>query len=1371
MKKIVFGIVVLLLLVVGGAYVYVVNIDWNQHKDKIAGQFYNLTGKTIRFDGKLSFKIFPSPYLNAVDAKIYNGTDINAKPLLEIKNLVAELALGPLLSGEFDVKKMVLDGASINIDWDDKGLNWQADLSPDQRQMMEETRMVLNSVSLKNAEVNFVAESSGIDWKLTNLNGEVSAQSIFGPFRIEGNYLKGNSPEGFALTIGKLVENMPTTLNAVVTHPQSDSYMRFDGSFQLDNKQLNGGVIIESKKISELVNSSSSTVKLPQEYNKPIALGFDMMLNSQGLELSDMVIKFEDTQGAGTLQFPFDASDIHTIDVKFDFADLDMRPVIDMVRNFVAKYKDSPFVPDYNFNLRADVKAVRTTYQGQSLKNLQTEFEFNRDTLTVDNFNIILPGDTSLKVSGSVYPYEGELYYQAETTVTATDLMKTLKWLNIEPKANVVSVYKKMLATAKIAGNFEKIQVSPYKITLDKSTLSGEAGIVLGDRKDIMLVLNADTINFDNYISSIPEEQKSKMWAERMAYRFSKLGVLNDFDIVLNAKADLIIYESMPFEKVDFKGNILKGLMDIEYCKVEQVANTSLGLTGKISGFGGIPQMESLQYEIKSGDIASLINKLELKVPNLDYKKIKNLNMSGMINGSSDNFGINTEATIGALNVAYEGTINRQSELTRYKGNLDVKHPDFVKLLNNLKFGYEPSFSALGLFSLKAEIDGDKQLMKIGNLDTNIGYSNFVGNIDYDGTSVRPSFIGNLRINKFETDKFMPKKIERNLLNVQDQNKVVEFLDKPFWSRDKIDYTPYTQADIKGKFNVAELSYKNHMFKDSKFDLELVNGTANIKDFEANYNNTPIISQVSWHMLDKPTIAFSSKIEGANVNDFVLGGRTYNLKGGVFSTRFDFSSSAESEEKFVSELKGKGEFNATATEVGGFDLTSIYDDLIKREKTDGLVEFVKSKIGSGKTLFDKVGARLIVENGKFSLADAEMHNANTNVKVYGEGNLNTWDMNTVFNIKYAEPKYLPEFSVSLKNGMDNPMVDVNVSSLFKLYQNREDLREAAKEAEIVAEKTYWANLVDEQKKIADNLVLSTRSKLEKDIDSKIELAINMDNVNQYNALKQEIAKILASVIEVMDSVNPEEADATALDKLTTTNKKALSELEILAEKRDEIYLSDVKKKNELEYNKVVGTHNVLRQLVFTYNTQVDKYKERLANIVTDYKIDEDADYKKIVSNIDSKIDAMEKVNAKASEIQQMQNAEYKIADYEKSNVELEEIFTELSEARKELADLVKSLDDYMLPIIEQKEMAYKEQQEMDENRRRIEENTGSISIKKTGRTVKVVRDIEEIKNAEREINNEEVKVLDFSKEKYSSTQPVETNNENVIKKGRNIRMN
>ncbi|MCQ2741192.1 MAG: AsmA family protein, partial [Alphaproteobacteria bacterium] len=1080
MKKFILSLVLFLVLGCGVAFWYVMNIDWNQHKDKIAEQFYNITGKEIVFDGRVGFKIFPSPYLKASNAKVYNSADKTKAPLMEIRDVVAELSLPALMKKEFYVTRMVLDGAVVNIDWDGEEINWQGDLSADQRQMMEESNMVLNSVTLKNTEVNITSADTTL--RLTNLNGEVSAQSVFGPFRIEGNYLKGNVTEGFAITVGKLSENFATTLSGVVTDPNSNSYVRFDGNFHLNNKQLNGNVILESQKLSDFVNANTDKFKLSSEYNSPVALGFDVDLNKQNLSLSNIVLKYGETQGAGTFQMVLDDASVPEIETEFNFSDLDLDPVVKIFEDFYNVYKEKPYNPEYEFDLTAKVKAVRAQYNGQGFKNLSAEAAVDTDTITLNNFSIILPGDTDVKLQGSLYPVDGEVYYQVETDVTSSDILRTLQWLKIDPKASVGAVYKKMLASAKIMGNFDKIQISPYKITLDKSTFLGEAGIVLGNRKDMMIVVRADTVNFDNYISPLPEEEKKKSWIQRMKYRFAKLDVLKDIDLVFDAKADLIIYESMPFEKVDIKSNVLNGMMDVEYCKIEQIANTSLEFKGKVKGFGDDIQVDNLQYQIKSKDVASLINKLEIDVPDLDYKKFNNVTMNGAINGGVDNFGINSSFDIGNMNARYQGQIFKESGVYNYKGNLEIKHPDFSKFLTNLKVGYQPSVQNLGLFQLSSAIDGNLKLMSFNNFSANVGYSNFSGNLEYDATGDRLNITTDMKINKFEADKFMPKYGENSVLSGGNGNSVASFLEKNNWSRTKIDYSPYIYTDMKGRFDIGELSFHKSVFKDAKFNLDLAGGVADVKDFSAVYNNTPVKGNASLTMIDSPVFTIQGSIENAQVNDFLIGGRNYGIKDGDFSLHFDFSSAADSEMSFISKLNGKADFRATGSVVNGLGLTTIYNDLVKREETSGLVEFVKSNIGTGRTAFDKVEGRLVVKDGKYSLADASMTAPNTVIKIYGEGSLADWDMNVVFNVQHEEPRYIPEYSFSLKNSMADPTVDVDVSSLFKLYQSKEDKKEAARIAEVEAEKAYWNEQIAEQKKTAGDVVNSTRSKLEKSID-------------------------------------------------------------------------------------------------------------------------------------------------------------------------------------------------------------------------------------------------------------------------------------------------
>ncbi len=114
MKKVLLILGVVLALAAGGIFVYISTIDWNQHKDKIAAQFNDITGKRVVFEGPVSFSLLPSPYLTATDIKVYNPEgEESDKPLATIKRLIANLALGPLLQGNFEVKMMSLQEPEV----------------------------------------------------------------------------------------------------------------------------------------------------------------------------------------------------------------------------------------------------------------------------------------------------------------------------------------------------------------------------------------------------------------------------------------------------------------------------------------------------------------------------------------------------------------------------------------------------------------------------------------------------------------------------------------------------------------------------------------------------------------------------------------------------------------------------------------------------------------------------------------------------------------------------------------------------------------------------------------------------------------------------------------------------------------------------------------------------------------------------------------------------------------------------------------------------------------------------------------------------------------------------------------------------------
>ena len=202
MKKFLIVFLTLVLAAIGGLAMYVNSIDWNKHKSVIAEQFSAATGKKIVFDGPVSFELLPKPYLRATNVKIFNR-DNDKEPLVDIPNMVGSLALAPLIKGEFVVQRMELKKPKINMFLlPDGKLNWQSNFTSEQKAQINNANFTLNSVGLQNAQIFLDDQVHNVAFSLDNLNGEFVAQSVLGPYRIEGNYIKDNE------SLSKIMKNI-----------------------------------------------------------------------------------------------------------------------------------------------------------------------------------------------------------------------------------------------------------------------------------------------------------------------------------------------------------------------------------------------------------------------------------------------------------------------------------------------------------------------------------------------------------------------------------------------------------------------------------------------------------------------------------------------------------------------------------------------------------------------------------------------------------------------------------------------------------------------------------------------------------------------------------------------------------------------------------------------------------------------------------------------------------------------------------------------------------------------------------------------------------------------------------------------------------
>lgn len=1377
MKKLLLFLLALVVFAVVGVSVYVSTIDWNQHKNVIAQQFSEATGKRIVFEGPVSFKFLPTPYLNASNVKILNPSG-GAKTLVEIPDLIVRLSLMPLLKGQFDVQRMELRNPQINVEVLEGGkLNWQSDLTPEQRQNIEDAKIALNSVSVGNATLNFEDPLRDVFVKLENLNGEIIAQNIMGPYKIEGNYIKDNSPEGFAISVGQLSDSFATSLNLVVTHPVSESYIRFDGSFMLANKVLNGNVIIESKKLKQFVQANFKELNVDDVYDFPLALTSDINLNEQQLNLSNIVVKYGETQGAGNLQMPFNNGFGNggvkpRIDAAFNFTDLDLSPVIHALFSSIHKYADSSVVynPQAEFDVLADIKSVRTTYKGQQIKDFEISFDWMENILTLNKMSATLPGDTDVKVEGTISSFEDKPFYNLDASLSSNDFLRTLNWLEAAPEVPVAATYRKAVGNAKFTGNLQRIQISPFKVTLDKSSVTGEAGIKLDTpRKDIMLVLNTDMINFDNYIGALPDEVKTKTWAQRMVYRFSKLGFLNDFDMQAKLKMNLGIYESMPFENVNFSGNLLDGKLMIENLQIGSVANSTVEIRGLLSGFGQSPSFEDFNYVIQTDDLAALINKMEFKAPNLDYKKLNDFQILGAISGNMSDFLTDTNIIFENMNLVYRGQVSREGTKVFYNGELELKHPDFVKLLNDFNLSYSPKAYSLGLFDLKAKINGYANAFQAEPLNFNIGFNTFMGKLRYErNDDARPSVIADLNINKFEIERFLNEvsgKGAAPIVSPEAETKA-EFLSRPTWTRNTINYDFYKSFDLNGHFNIQELSYQSQIFKDAQMDASLAQGNADVKKFSADYLGGKIEASLQMQMQEKTLINGQVKISEADINQMDIGGNVYALNNGKFNTEFSFSAPMDSEIAFVSGMNANVNFDFSNVNLKGWNLQAIYEDILKREQADGLNAVVKEALTSGNTELANLKGKTTVAEGGFSLVDTILKGKDFEVSVSGEGSLPEWTMNLLFNARYDEPKYLPGFAFSFKGPINAPLLDVDVGALFNFYQSRQDKKQADIRAAEDAENERLTLLVQEQKRDSEALIADVRNNLERDLEDKRQDVFSDEANAAYAEIKQKLGNVVADLAQNSAKADNPNVDENMLREIHEANIQAVMEIEKQRQLLSGAYVDDLKKHNQAIYRQIVESYNRSKALSFNYNALKDGFDARLAAIETDFRPEDDVNISGWQNFIEDKISAIENQDKNLlDEVQKMQTVTDVVAAEEYKN-QLQDLKNLLEVDLKNIEESLNEYKEYTEKKVSAQEDAYAAKLRKEEVQRKLEENTGSISIKKSGKTLTVRRNIEDIEKAEELANEKEVRVLDFSRPKVMIESQQSVSNVNVVKKGR-----
>lgn len=1344
MKKFILAIVGVFILVLAGVSLYVSMIDWNSHKEKLTEQLMEITGKKVVFTGPVSMTVFPSPKLEASNVRVYSVVNPDLKnPLMTVKNVVADLSLSALLGGSFDVKMMSLVSPEVVIRKKGEEINWLDSAKTNSQAKIKDINVSLNSVLLDDATFIFMDEDRDRKTVLNNVKAEIVADSLNGPYRVDGSYIKDNNPGGFAISVGNLSDSFATNLNLVLSQPASESYLRFDGTFLLNNEALNGNLVFESKDFKKFYDSVTYGKALPSYFNNSVEASTELKINKTQLEFANMILKYGDSAGAGSIVVPLksksyiigeeDDEEPKEINVKFDMTDFNLEPFVRGLRHFylIQTQENSLYAPEYPFDLNVNLTALKAKYNGQAVKDFAIKLNLRNDVWQLESIGGVFPGNTIIKMGGKIFSVEDILSYNTDIDIQTENLKKFLEWLGVPVKTVANSTYQRSSLKANIAGDVKNIQISPLSLAIDNTILTGKLGLKRGKPSFYTIDLSTDSIILDNYLPRIFNDSENPL--DVLASLWKSMKWANTVDINFNLKSGLIIYEKTSFDKVAFKGVLQQGILNLQNLTIGEFLKSNLRASGEITGFGGDLQFSNLNYNLSTEDFAPWIQRLNLEHPKWNIKYFEPFNSVGIASMNHDRFWLKADNKTGDVVSSYNGRIETKGKVS-LNGEVNLQASDAAEFLRSIPLNYVTKDEKLGGLKLKGQIVGSPDKFKLSDMQLSMGANTFQGAFGMDTTRQIPYFAANLKINRFEPERFVSKGNETPRFSVDKMTtQESDFLSKPNLAELPFERAKIQNINFVANLNIDELLLKDKLFKNFKAQIEDKNNVLKVNNLVTRYNEGDITANLKYTLGDKPKLLGTFSITNQNIREKDWSGKIYGIKSGVAEINATIDTSAISPRELFDKFSGVVNININSPIVKGINLASISGDLSERQESKGLQTVLQNNLRDGDTRFDEFSGEITFKDGLWQLDRTYFKSDLATIGVEGNGNLSTWNIDSVFAVQLSYPENVQPFAFTLKGMMSNPELDIDASPITQVY----DEKQAKIEAEKRAQQEVYEQNIQRQFEMQRTAFSETKAIFKDFMDNNYKPLkakfVYDENKKLTEALDERLEK-LSSLFEEGDALLQEkEIKEEYPAKLAALCKTVRAELDEIHSKMQNLYIDDMRKIAIGNYNLVKEDIEVKDALSKDTIAKRDEEAQRLKKIVTNYTFQNDSMYLQLWTTIEEYFEAYEDVVKNVGLYLKRVAVEQDIPMLEKYVTDSAEVLVNAQKQHEILKDAIDRYLNYINEKVNIEEKKYQDKLEAEENAKKLEENIGTITESATGKVQTIIRGIDEIEESENKL--------------------------------------
>ncbi len=425
-------------------------IDWNGYRGVFEEEASRMLGREVRVQGDVSLRLLPSPYVHAEKLRIGGAIgEETGRPLFRADGFTMWLSVPPLLKGIVEARDVQIVKPVLELAIDAQGRTTLASLkvAPGRFSFVPQD-IAFRSVTVIDGSLG-LSGPNGVELaRIEGINGEVSADTVEGPFRYRGMALWHGEQREVRFNTAPRDPNGDLRFKANVTVPANANSYTLEGTARdlADAVRIEGTLAARISTSGFAVSSAAQTGVPPAEpenkAGKPNAF-FDVtakVASETGqVKLDDIAISLE--QGGLPQLISGRSSIAWTDQMKLDlelnskWLDLDQLTAsasaapgaipLELARTLFDRLVDElPATGGTDIAITVDQVGLGK----QSVSGLKLKASRKGGPLELKNVRASLPGGTNLALDGVLDGSEGARSFTGTMALSGQSLTRFTTW-------------------------------------------------------------------------------------------------------------------------------------------------------------------------------------------------------------------------------------------------------------------------------------------------------------------------------------------------------------------------------------------------------------------------------------------------------------------------------------------------------------------------------------------------------------------------------------------------------------------------------------------------------------------------------------------------------------------------------------------------------------------------------------------------------------------------------------------------------------------------------------------------------------------------------------------------------------------------------